>query len=133
MKALTIKQPWADAIAHSTKRTENRTWTTRYRGPILIHAGGAYDQTAGRTVSDLAALHSWPDYRGAIIATATLADIHVADGCCAPWGEPDVYHWQLAGVHALPEPVLTKGRQQLWNPAPAIIRAALDQIEEDAS
>lgn len=133
MKALTIKQPWADAIAHGTKRVENRTWTTRYRGSILIHAGVAYDQTAGRTVPDLTALADWPDYRGAIIATAELVDIHPAAGCCTPWGEPDVYHWQLANVYALPEPVLTKGRLQLWTPVPAIIRAALDQIEENPS
>ena len=26
MKALTIKQPWAWAITHGTKRVENRTW-----------------------------------------------------------------------------------------------------------
>ena len=43
MKALTIRQPWADAIVHGTKRTENRTWKTTHRGPVLIHAGVAYD------------------------------------------------------------------------------------------
>jgi hypothetical protein len=131
MKALTIKQPWADAIAHSTKRTENRTWTTRYRGPILIHAGVSYDRHAD--LPDGTVVLDWPDYRGAIIATAELADVHFSAGCCTPWGEPDVYHWQLTEVYALPEPVLTKGRLQLWTPAPAIIRAALDQVEEDAS
>lgn len=39
MKALSIRQPWAWAILHAGKRIENRTWATRYRGPILIHAG----------------------------------------------------------------------------------------------
>jgi hypothetical protein len=133
MKALTIKQPWADAIAHSTKRTENRTWTTRYRGPLLLHAGASYDPMGRFVITDWDELTSWPDYRGAIIATADLVGIHFADCCCTPWGEPDVYHWQLDNVYALPEPVLTKGRLQLWTPAPAIIRAALDQIEENAS
>lgn len=38
MKALSIRQPWAWAIVNAGKRVENRTWETRYRGPILIHA-----------------------------------------------------------------------------------------------
>lgn len=39
MKALTICQPWAWAIAEGIKTVENRTWPTSYRGPLLIHAG----------------------------------------------------------------------------------------------
>jgi hypothetical protein len=38
VKALSIRQPWAWAIVHSTKRIENRDWNTSYRGPLLIHA-----------------------------------------------------------------------------------------------
>ncbi len=39
--ALTIHQPWADFIAHGSKRTENRTWLPALdRGSYLaIHAG----------------------------------------------------------------------------------------------
>jgi len=39
-KAISIKQPWASAIAFAGKDIENRTWRTRYRGPIAIHASG---------------------------------------------------------------------------------------------
>ncbi len=39
MKALTICQPYAHLILTGEKPVENRTWTTRYRGPLLIHAG----------------------------------------------------------------------------------------------
>ena len=39
MKALSIHQPWAHAILHLGKNIENRTWFTRHRGPLLIHAG----------------------------------------------------------------------------------------------
>ena len=49
MKALTVIQPWAWAIAHAGKRVENRTW-----GPprdvigqrIAIHAGRRLDDRA---------------------------------------------------------------------------------------
>jgi hypothetical protein len=38
MKALSIRQPWAHLIVHEGKTIENRSWSTRYRGPVLIHA-----------------------------------------------------------------------------------------------
>lgn len=40
MKTLSIKQPWASLIAHGIKDIENRTWATKYRGTIYIHASG---------------------------------------------------------------------------------------------
>jgi hypothetical protein len=39
MKALTICQPYAHLIVRGEKRVENRTWPTRYTGPLAIHAG----------------------------------------------------------------------------------------------
>ena len=39
MKALSIQQPWAYCITNGTKRVENRTWATPFRGRFLIHAG----------------------------------------------------------------------------------------------
>ena len=39
MKALTILQPWASLIAIGAKKIETRSWPTKYRGPIAIHAG----------------------------------------------------------------------------------------------
>ena len=39
MRALSIRQPWANAIVYHGKDVENRTWATNYRGPVLIHAG----------------------------------------------------------------------------------------------
>lgn len=38
MKALSIRQPWAWLILHGGKDIENRTWNTKFRGRVLIHA-----------------------------------------------------------------------------------------------
>lgn len=38
MKALSLWQPWASAIAVGSKRIETRSWPTSYRGPLAIHA-----------------------------------------------------------------------------------------------
>jgi len=44
MKAITIKQPWATLIVKGYKKYEFRTWKTKYRGKILIHAGKGVDK-----------------------------------------------------------------------------------------
>ena len=44
MRKLTIRQPWASLIICGEKDVENRTWTTRYRGELAIHAGHRFDQ-----------------------------------------------------------------------------------------
>src|SRR5947209_601032 len=109
VKALTIRQPWADAIIHGRgKRVENRTRRTRYQGRILIHAGLAEDRSAlhGGLRDD------WPDVRGAVIGTAYLTGCHEArvEGCCGPWSFPSCWHWLLALVRPLAVPVPAKGQ-----------------------
>ena len=42
MKALTLTQPWATLVAIGAKRIETRSWSTSYRGPLLIHAAKGF-------------------------------------------------------------------------------------------
>ena len=51
MKVLTIKQPWATLIMQGDKRFEFRSWQTKYRGELLIHAGKAIDKEAMKRLS----------------------------------------------------------------------------------
>jgi hypothetical protein len=44
MKAISLRPPWPYAIFHLDKDIENRTWPTRYRGPLLIHASKTWDE-----------------------------------------------------------------------------------------
>lgn len=41
MKCLSIKQPWATLILQGGKDIENRSWMSRQRGTVLIHASKA--------------------------------------------------------------------------------------------
>lgn len=50
MKAISIQQPWAWLICNSTKDVENRTWTSTFSGPVLIHAGLNHDTLSIRRV-----------------------------------------------------------------------------------
>jgi hypothetical protein len=38
MKAISLHQPWAAAVAVGIKWIETRSWRTHYRGPLAIHA-----------------------------------------------------------------------------------------------
>jgi activating signal cointegrator 1 len=56
MRCVTLHQPWATAIVRGLKTIETRSWATRHRGLLNIHAGlndtagwppGAYDLLTG--------------------------------------------------------------------------------------
>lgn len=125
MKALTVRQPWADAIVQpgdDPKRTENRTRRTTYRGPLLIHSALTEDRNA--LPAEMVA--GWPDVRGHVLAVVELVGCHRAEGrCCGRWGFADCWHWELADVRPLPVPVPAKGQLGLWTP-PAEVLAAVE-------
>jgi hypothetical protein len=124
--ALTIRQPWAGAIAHQTKRVENRAWKLPEKhvgARILIHAAAQPDRNAQVYGERL-------DVYGAIVAVATITGCHYSqDGtCCGPWGFESAYHWTLADVVALDEPVPAKGRLGIWTPTADLIAAAAPAV-----
>ncbi len=70
MKVITIKQPWATLIRDGLKEYEFRTWNTKYRGEILIHAGKGVDKEAMKRFKYLNL-----DYpSGCIIAKCKITD-----------------------------------------------------------
>lgn len=46
MKALSLKQPWAELILQGKKKIELRKWNTKFRGKFLIHASKNPDEEA---------------------------------------------------------------------------------------
>lgn len=93
MKFLTIRQPWAQLIAVGAKHIETRPFSTKYRGPLAIHAGKAWPVPVGewqvpsdrgpgpmieRLVSPLAGTYRWEAIRaplGAVVAVCDLVDV----------------------------------------------------------
>lgn len=124
VKALTVRQPWAAAIAHHGKTVENRNWHTSWRGTLLIHAA----KTADPGIS----LIEHSIVRGAVVAVATLTDCHPGDGQCTPWADypgPAAWHWVLEDVRALAEPVACKGTLGLWTPSTEVVASALAALD----
>ena len=75
MKVITVKQPYATLIAEGLKKYEFRTWNTKYRGDILIHAGKTIDKKAIERFKD----YNFEYPTGCIIAKAKITDVEYVD------------------------------------------------------
>lgn len=133
--AITIRQPWATAIACGLKRIETRRWATTHRGPLAIHAGLAESLALLGGMLDLVPeLPPGPYPRGAVVAVCTLAacekmteapdDLERRLG----WFGPGRYGWSLEDVRALPRPVAARGALGLWRVPEDAVRAIWEQI-----
>ncbi len=111
IKALSIKQPWASLIAWGDKTVEWRSWATKYRGPLFIHASGrkfiADDDDESVELPT-----------GVIIARADLIDVRPflpTDRAAALMrsSRPAGMAWVFANPVQL-FPVSCKGKLHLW-------------------
>ncbi len=108
MRALSLTQPWAQLVALGAKRIETRSWSTRYRGPLAIHAAkglpgwvakAVRQEPAFRTVlgdlSDPGGLVLGDLPRGGIIATCELLAVRriFPDSTGWEWDGPTGHHW----------------------------------------
>ena len=117
MKAITVRQPWASLIVAAAKDIENRTWSTRYRGPLLIHAASAAARPAAwQEARALCARLGIPlptDLpRGGVIGVADLVDCVIDHE--SPWFEGP-FGFVLARARALPFAPCA-GALSLWTP-----------------
>lgn len=121
VKALALWQPWASWIAEGYKTVETRTWSTRYRGLLVICASlhGAHRNGKDRWVGPCQRPDgTWTTYPvGCAVALALLDHVtpmrpdHEAAALCGY--EPGRYAWELKDVMPL-EPFPVKGRQGLF-------------------
>jgi hypothetical protein len=152
MKALSLTQPWASLVALGQKTVETRSWPTRYRGWLAIHAAKGLADLTVPAFEDLC--HREPFYaalapvygtggaiatdqlpRGQIVAVCRLVD------CCRvdtikpvsyperAFGNyaPGRWAWQLAAIHILPMTVPARGMQGLWDwDAPPAVLALME-------
>ncbi len=125
MKVITIKQPFATLIAEGIKLYEFRTWKTKYRGELFIHAGLGIDKKAMDKYKDLNL-----DYpKGCIIAKCSLMDFILVDddfrkqlesenayvySSMIKHKEWEGYAFKLENIKKI-EPIKVKGKLSLWD------------------
>ena len=121
-RALTLRQPWAWAVAAGHKDVENRTWQTPHRGWLAIHAGGEWADSGAVALCtqllDDAGVAIPPKQhliRSAIIAVVFVEDCIAPDTPLqSPWAQPHNFHWLLRGAVLLPTPVPCAGSREVW-------------------
>jgi hypothetical protein len=99
-RALSIRQPWAWAILHAGKTIENRTWPTKYRGPLLLHAGQRQDPEGWAALEAMKLELPLSVQTGGIVGAVDLIDCVRNDP--SEWAIPEHWHWVLARPRPLP-------------------------------
>jgi len=126
VKALSVRQPWAWAILYAGKRIENRTWSTNYRGPLLIHAArGMTSRELVEAMNFMNKRNLHPDsmrhalqlynlQRGGIVGKCELVEIFKPGEYCATecspaalnesrvWWDYHQFGWLIDKVEPLP-------------------------------
>ena len=122
MKVLTIKQPWATLIMQGYKRFEFRSWQTKYRGDLLIHAGKGIDKEAIKRLEKYLPKEL---LTGKILGKVTLVDcikmspefkerlLKENKDIYAKSSFQENYGWQMDNVQVFKEPIETKGHLSL--------------------
>jgi hypothetical protein len=135
MKALTVRQPHAWAIAHGFKPIENRSRLTHHRGPLVIHSGKEWDALGEAAVAEAVDIARSQGHKLSVpmredapwsSTGLVLAVVDVVGVCtesrhapsvvcdCGPWARPWATHWQLANVRRLAEPFPARGHEYMW-------------------
>ena len=123
MKVLTIKQPWATLIMQGDKRFEFRSWQTKYRGDLLIHAGKGIDKEAMKRLEKY--LPEELPY-GKILGKVKLVDcikmspefkellLKENSDIYTKSSFQENYGWQVSYVEVFENPIDAKGHLSLW-------------------
>ena len=128
MRVLSIKEPWATLIKEKKKFIETRSWKTKYRGELYIHASLSKISKNDDHIKEVLTLI--PDINmsyGYVICKCKLVDCVYMDEkflkeikknpqeyLC---GEYSIgrYAWVLEDIEVLEKKIPAKGRLGIWN------------------
>lgn len=136
MKGLTIHQPWAWFIESQHKLYETRSWTTRWRGPVAVHAGRTWNNQT-RDWAQMTALSLGIEVPnelalGAIVCVCKLTAVYRTEELLPHLSlkerklgnyEAGRYAWRLEVQEVFSVPVFCAGNQGLWDCNLADLRA----------
>lgn len=124
LPVITVRNPfaWAIIFPRCPKDVENRSWSTNYRGPLLIHAGKAFYRddvlSKAEVVAEVArmAREDPPQmedmYSGHLIGMVYLEDCITTSE--SQWAMAGDRHFILSNPVKLKTPLPCPGRLGLW-------------------
>jgi len=102
IKALSVKQPWANMIANGEKTIETRLWKTPYRGELLICSSKDPDiYPAGFALAIVR-----------LVWIGRMSEQWEAEAKCPTYA--GAYAWHLEDARKIVRPFRVKGRQRLF-------------------
>jgi hypothetical protein len=125
MKALSIKQPWAQLIIIGAKDVESRSQRTSFRGRFAVHVSlkrANYEDVDIEAIPpDLRepAMRAWESnaFAGRVIGTVELVDcIRDSDSI---WAIDDRWHWVLRDPRRYSKSRPAKGKLGMWEWTPS--------------
>lgn len=117
MKAISLWQPWATAMAIGKKQNETRAWATSYRGDLLICAAARKPAVWEREL-----LHGENNLPlGCALCVVELYSCEIIvkapdDEDEAKLGDYSLgrFAWRTRRLRVLEEPIPWKGKQGIW-------------------
>lgn len=134
LKALSIAQPWAECIVSKGKNIENRSWDTKYRGYVAIHASKSRNLGRFEYCQEEYKLNLTPDNVdfGAIVGFAEIVNVITKKQLTKEtkkWFQGE-YGFHLKNIIKLEKPVKTNGALSFWKIEGNILKKILDQLTE---
>lgn len=127
MKVITLREPWASLIGEKIKKIETRSWYTKYRGELYIHAGLTKIPSNNERMNRLTKELKGSFHYGTIFAKCHLSDcilidesfaesVRQSDFMCFDCGDytPGRYAWILNNIELI-DPIPATGKLGLWN------------------
>lgn len=155
MKAITLYQPWASAIACGLKTHETRSWRTSFRGSIAIHAA----QRVPRKIRDEP--QYWMLYQHVMdscdedlrdLPTSCIVTVGVVADCVpteavtckmSPYPfeiskheldfgdySPGRFAWRLSMIPKKFDPIPCAGHQGIWDIPPELIISVARELSK---
>lgn len=131
MKALTVNQPYADAIVEGIKKYETRSRRTNIRGRVAIHAGKKRIKAPDvyRRLWEIIYSKAGATSQrfGAVIGTVEIVDCVPVEEIVEKLDEterllgdysPGRFAWVLKNPRKLPTPIPARGQLGFWEWAP---------------
>lgn len=124
MKVLSLTEPYATLILEKKKTIETRSWKTKYRGELYIHASATHNLKVDKKLLNLVGQKSLS--YGNIICKCELVDCILMDHefineikkneqeyICGIY-EVGRYAWILKNIEVLDKPIFAKGKLSIW-------------------
>lgn len=141
VKAISLWEPWATLVAIGQKQFETRSWSTEYRGPLLICAAKRWRLEQNRVCNNLISLITvrgapWPELDrycnfwkrsfplGHAVAVVNLANCIKTEECGVRAGSdeylvgdysPGRFAWQFTDLIRFRVPMPVRGAQGLFS------------------